>query len=177
MGARFDHDEDILCKDELVFFGRIPVVPKTTAFWCDSWLGPNSPTALFVLFFQKRQRNGLANREVLIYCKVITRRGIMSARLDVNPECVASFLYFVPGSVTKMRLSPLTIRFEIELDDHNRDLKTWMELIIGDGLDRFFPIAIIRACASALLGRGGGRVHIIEGSICNGRNRLDSRRP
>lgn len=166
---RCNQDDDVLPvvnKDELVFIARIPLASKTKRFTFSAYVSTDSPASVFVFFLQKRH-SVMDTLEYPIDGKVLVREGIFlcfECDVDVNPEHDACYLYFVPGNATKMELELLEIRLEIEQDDQNRDFDSCRDMLrgcrfneTGSEYGRFFPLALFRDCAQALLGPDEGR--------------------
>lgn len=111
-------EEDTLFSDELVFVARIPLVPKTTAFWCRAIKACSEK-------LQKRQRSKHDDVENQVYAQVVADHGpfvLRDVRFAVNPEFDSCFLYVVPGSANRIHLWYIRVSLEIELDANNSDL-------------------------------------------------------
>ena len=154
-----DQEDSNRCNDELVFIARIPLAPNTTRISLTANTKTDSPNLLFVIFLQRRQ-DSLEFIENLIDGKVFHGDGAFRygrTHFDIEPDHDACFLYFVPGDATKMEMKALDVRLSVVLDEHNEDLRHWMQVLVH-GLycettsHRLLRIMLLREGALALLG-------------------------
>jgi hypothetical protein len=150
--------------DELKFLARVPLAPKTTKFQCAAISLSDCSMLLFVVFFQRRQRTS-EKLENPIEGKVVAgfeaMFGSEAVWFHVNPDHEACFLYVVPGHATIVKLTSIQFYLDVELDDSNPTLQTEMEWLLSSFrlpkesallYCHFFHVALLRACALALLG-------------------------
>lgn len=167
-----------------MFVARIPLVPKTTAFWCRA-IKACSEKLQFVVFFQKRQRSKQDDVENQVYAQVVADHGpfvLRDVRFAVNPEFDSCFLYVVPGSANRIRLWYIRVSLEIELDANNSDLSIGCTSSLK-GLRRQNQLSVVcpHCVASCVcigtLGTRGRTIHLYDRWIWLGRHWLDTREP